>query len=266
MQEAFQPLQISDHATPQSPSALYFSNLWNATCFSQCDQCQLQSITYSIPARMMSFHVRRNALRSISALSSLTRLQLSLVHRLSAFSSTSDSAHLSGTLSDTKRTYATRHASRPKAHTGRTTSPTRTRKAATALPSTSTSSTEKSDAKPKSSKTKKVQAKSGRKPKRELSENGKIRAEKRKKTELRQELKKIALSPPKKLPESVWSIVMQELVPGAKGLVTKEASSKYKSLSTAELEVSEEIRVTNHRSPPSSTTTTSRIRTRLPMP
>ena len=164
------------------------------------------------------------------------------------------SAHGLGTLV-LRRTYAQRAVSRPKAHTGRTTTaarkaPTTSRTTAAkkpapkkktpkAIPKTKSKAKPRIKPKPKPAKKKKAKAKAKPKPKvkkpKVLTEGEKIALKKR-------QLKATALKPPNGAPHTAWTVFLKEKVKttggGTKlGGVAKEASADYKQLTPEQVEV-----------------------------
>jgi len=167
------------------------------------------------------------------------------------------------------RQYATEHVSRPKAHTGRTTSTRKPRATAKPAGSTSVSSEAgpsttkprtrgKAIAKPKSTTKAKSKAKSKAKPKatkakpkpkrktrKPLTDRQKTAAAARKAREETKALKEKALTAPKGLPSTAYQVLLVEKSRGTRGLVggapamAKEASAQYKSLSVEQREVSQ---------------------------
>ena len=160
----------------------------------------------------------------------------------------------------THRSYATRPVSRPKQHTGRTTStrktPTTSATKAAKVPrpkkATAKSTPKaKSKAKPKPRKKAKGRSKSKPKPK----SKRKILTEKQKQqkaTKVQKDkiasLKEAALQPPVGTPRTAWSVLLVETVKtqrsgsGRAPNASKEASQKFKSLSPEELEASPLLR------------------------
>ena len=155
------------------------------------------------------------------------------------------------------RSYATRPASRPKAHTGRTTSSPRVKKPkatekAGEIQTTAKVTKPKAPTKTKTaSKTKaatkvkaKPKAKSRTKPKakvrakKPVTEEQKAAAALKKQSAHVRELKKLALSPPKLKPNSAWLVLTSEMAKERKRIAAKEAAEKYKSLVPEEKEVS----------------------------
>lgn len=173
-------------------------------------------------------------------------------------------------ISQGRRSLATKPASRPKAHTGRTTSKPRkkatttTKTTAETASKTPSAAKEKAKAKPKAKpKTKpkarttakakpKTRAKSKAKPKvrvkkpRTAEQVAKANAKKERARIT--ELKKKALTVPKALPRTAYSVVHTEVARANHGLAPKEAAAKYKALTPEELEV------TSHSSNKSSNT------------
>ena len=141
-----------------------------------------------------------------------------------------------------QRCYATRAASRPKAHTGRTTS-TRPRKTsgqgAKAKPAKKAASKPRKRAKTKAkAKAKaKPRAKPRRRVRKELTPEQKEAAAAKAKNATIRELKNTALKAPKKLPDTVYTVISAEKSKEAKGLAAKEASVKYRQLLPEEREV-----------------------------
>lgn len=156
------------------------------------------------------------------------------------------------------RPYATNAVSRPKAHTGRTTG--RPRKQASATEAITTAAAGKSAAKKPAAKegvTRKTKSKAKPKSKprtKAKSTKARKKATKTKKPKLTAEqkaqqgikdLKKKALSPPKALPASAFSVLLTEMTQearrpvaeGAAGGVAKTCSRRYQSLSPEEREV-----------------------------
>jgi outer membrane biosynthesis protein TonB len=179
------------------------------------------------------------------------------------------------------RHYATTPVSRPKAHTGRTTSTRKPRAAAKPTGSTSTSSEagpsktkprtrEKAKAKPKSKpkakskakpKTKQVKSKAKSKAKRgtkakpkpkrktrkPLTDHQKTLAAAKKTRDENKALNEKALTLPKGLPSTAYQVLLVEKSKGTKGLVggapamAKEVSAQYKALSVEQREVGQRI-------------------------
>ena len=161
-----------------------------------------------------------------------------------------------------RRTFADQPVSRPKAHTGRTTRAPRKKPAARTETSAAGPSTRKKAASAGKAKTRsdatvtaepralarkrKSRAKPKRKTKsrsrRRLTEKGKLRRAKQKKTAGIKELKERALSPPAKLPQHAWHVFFREqFTKGDGGLnlgdFMKDLSAKYQALSPAQREV-----------------------------
>jgi outer membrane biosynthesis protein TonB len=122
--------------------------------------------------------------------------------------------------------------------------------AAKAKPKTKTAAAKKPVKKPLKSKPKRKVAakpKPKAKPKRKvLTDKQKEKAAKEKQTAALKALKATALSPPKGKPANTWAVLLAEFVTkgiaggGHIGSLAKEASVKYKSLTTEEKEVREE--------------------------
>ena len=196
-----------------------------------------------------------------------TALSSSRVERVPALYNVSQSQHFSNLVLQYKlntpafrRTYAQRAVSRPKAHTGRTT--TAARKAPTtsktkaakkpapkkttpkALPKAKSKAKPRIKPKPKPAKKKKAKAKPKPKlkrpgrPKKALTEAEKSALKKR-------ELKKTALKPPHGVPSTAWQAFLFEKshapgsVVGSTGIggLTKNASAEYKQLTPEQVEV-----------------------------
>ena len=153
------------------------------------------------------------------------------------------------------RPYATNAVSRPKAHTGRTTSAPRKRAATAKAPSerstkvpkkpaakkSKTKTTSKTKSKPrtraKSTKARKKPAKA-KKPKKP-----KLTPEEKNRVEIKA-LKEKALTPPKNLPVSAWTVLLSERqkkdktsVLQSKGSVAQTCAVQYKSFTPEEREV-----------------------------
>jgi hypothetical protein len=156
------------------------------------------------------------------------------------------------------RTYATRPASRPKAHTGRTTSTTRVKKptkaeadvGVTVDVKATTGKATKVKAKPKPKPKKKTavkakakrpvkaKAKTAKKPKKPLTEEAKAAAKVKADRAQIRVLKKIALKAPHKKPTSVWNVLCQEYKGTGKSPIgSPEAKEKYRNLIPEETEV-----------------------------
>ena len=192
-----------------------------------------------------------------------------------------------------RRNYATRPASRPKAHTGRTTSSPRKKKSsATVAPDSGSTKTvavktrkpkattgakakpkAKTKAKPKAKPKAKTKAKAKAKParkvktaKKELTEEQLAKVEKTAQSRKIRELKKVALRTPKLLPATAYIVVASELAKGTHALEGKAAAEKYRNLVPEELEVSTIIScpVPDDSNRLCSTTTVSPTRTRSP--
>ncbi len=165
-----------------------------------------------------------------------------------------------------RRTYATaKPVSRPKAHTGRTTTSPRKKAAPktvapktaapkTAAPKTAVSKTAaakkpaaaKKSTKPKpkpKAKAKKATAKPKPKPKRKvLTEKQKAKLDTDKERAGLQMLKELALSPPKRLPSTSWTVFSAEAIregDSSKGISgpVKAAALQYRNLTPEQLEV-----------------------------
>ena len=151
------------------------------------------------------------------------------------------------------RMYATKPVSRPKAHTGRTTSAPRQKAASTAQDKPTKSTTRrKSSGKAKSKSKPRTKAKSTKartrakakpKPKRKiLTEKQKAALAKKKELTHLKLLKTTALQPPSGSPTTTWQVVLSEATKAQKGnkvgSSAKEASAKFRSLTREELEVS----------------------------
>lgn len=165
-----------------------------------------------------------------------------------------------------RRTYATKPVSRPKAHTGRTTSAPR-KKAATqtrtkaVAPATRKKAPSSAKAKRKPSTKAKSRAKkappkrkSRAKPKakprtrKPLSDTAKLRLSKRKNAATIKELKERALSPPQQKGKGAWQAYYSEQMAALRGTgalsggnnlgnTIKDISAQYRALSPADLEV-----------------------------
>ena len=152
------------------------------------------------------------------------------------------------------RTYATRPASRPKAHTGRTTSSARVRKpkttTTTALETgeddrtqTSKSKSKRATGNTKAQATKsKAKAKTAKpkaivKVKKPLTEERKLVQAAQEKRRHVKELKKLALSPPKDLPRTPYLVINAEMSNAQHTIAGKEAAEKFRNLIPEELEV-----------------------------
>lgn len=155
-------------------------------------------------------------------------------------------------LSTVARQYATQPVSRPKAHTGRTTSTRKTKAAPKATQSTAsttkrTATSKNSRAKAKAKPAAKKKAKPKKKPvkaktrgRRPLTEKQKVAAANRKKSADIRSLREKALKAPKQLPQTAFLVVSSELSKGQKGDVTnnaRDAGAQYRSLSIERREV-----------------------------
>lgn len=163
-----------------------------------------------------------------------------------------------------RRSFATKPASRPKAHTGRTTSKPRKKATTTTKPAASKTSSSKTSStvkakpgpKPGSKNTKpkslrkarttakakpKTRAKSKAKPKvrvkKVLTAEQVAKASSKKERARITELKGQSLTPPKLLPATAYLVVNAELAKASHGIKSKEAAAKYKSFTPEELEV-----------------------------
>lgn len=159
-----------------------------------------------------------------------------------------------------RRSFATNPASRPKAHTGRTTSKPRKKATTTTKPAASkTSSTVKAKPGPKPGSKRDTKSKSLRKARTTAKAKPKTRAKSKAKPKVRvkriltadqvakasakkerariTELKAKSLTPPKLLPATAYLVVNAEIAKASHGVKAKEASAKYKSLRPEELEV-----------------------------
>ena len=198
----------------------------------------------------------------------------------------------------TQRNYATRPASRPKAHTGRTiSSPRKKKSSVTVAPAEGSTkpttiktgktkattgakarprakTTAKTKAKPKvktkakaKTKTKAKPARKVKKVKKDLTEEQLAKAAKTEQNLKIRELKKVALRAPKLLPSTVYLVVSSELAKGTHALEGKAAAEKYRNLTPEELEVSILIscQVSGDSNRLCSTSTVSPTRTRSPM-
>ena len=157
-----------------------------------------------------------------------------------------------------RRTYAQRAVSRPKAHTGRTT--TAARKAPTtskttaakkpapkkttrkAVPKAKSKAKPRIKAKPKPAKKKKAKAKP--KPKPKVKKPKKVLTEAEKLALTKRKLKATALKPPHGVPFTAWTVFLQEKIKttvsaGGKDLasVAKGTSAEYKQLTPEQVEV-----------------------------
>ena len=156
-----------------------------------------------------------------------------------------------------RRTYAQRAVSRPKAHTGRTTTaarktPTTSKTKAAKKPAHRKTTPKavpkaKSKAKPRiKPKPKPAKKKAKAKPKPKVKKPKKVLTEKQNTALTIRRLKKTALKPPHKGPVNAWSVLMGEKVKAASGpgsttdafaRVVKEASAEYKQLTPERVEV-----------------------------
>lgn len=154
-----------------------------------------------------------------------------------------------------RRTYAQKAVSRPKAHTGRTT--TAARKAPTtsstkaakkpapkkttpkAVPKAKSQAKPRIKPKPKPAKKKKAKAKA--KPKPKVKKPKKVLTEEQKIALTKKKLKETALKSPPGIPQSTWVVFVSEKLKGATGNnlggLTKAASAEYKKLTPERLEV-----------------------------
>ena len=193
-----------------------------------------------------------------------------------------------------QRNYATRPASRPKAHTGRTiSSPRKKKSSVTVAPGEGSTKTvtiktgkpkatagakakpkAKTKAKPKvktratvKAKTKAKPARKVKKVKKDLSEEQLAKAAKTEQNTKIRELKKVALRVPKLLPSTAYTVVASELAKGTHALEGRVAAEKYRNLVPEELEVSIMIScpVSGESNRSCSTSTASPMRTRSPM-
>ena len=207
--------------------------------------------------RSFSFSCYTATIRVSRILSNLQRVSIAHNTSRSSLSPPSQFRHYSASHNTGGRTFATRPASRPKAHTGRTTTSPRVRKpkaATTGAAGTGNNGTvrstktttqpaakkakvqvkpkSKSKAKAKSPKTKPIA-----RTKEPLSEElvaAQAAQEKRKHI---RELRLLALSPPKGPPMTPFLIISMELSKEKRGIAGKEAAEKFKNLIPEELEV-----------------------------
>lgn len=153
------------------------------------------------------------------------------------------------------RSYADAPVSRPKAHTGRSTSGgKKARKKTPAKEATTEYASKTKKPKKKSSKAKaatkskkskaKKKAKAKPKPRKVLTEEQKAKAaEKRAKAQLKELKAKALLTAPKRLPATSWAVFNAEQLVAAKGTgqklqdVVSQSSSRFKALQPAQLEV-----------------------------
>ena len=170
-------------------------------------------------------------------------------------------AILSSLSTSIARQYATngqrtvkRPVSRPKAHTGRTTTTKKSRaapKATEAGPSAGVASSSKtrnakrSKAKPKAKSKAKTKARPKKRTRRPLTEKQKTAAADKKKRDELKTLKEKALKPPTNLPSTAFQVLLVELAGRSKGTaiaaISKNAGAEYKALSTERREVSTAI-------------------------
>lgn len=168
-----------------------------------------------------------------------------------------------------RRTYATTPVSRPKAHTGRTTSAPRkkaatqtrtkavaqsTRKKAPSSGNAKRKSSTRAKTRPKAPPKKKPRAKPKAKPKakprtrKPVSDAGKLRLAKQKKAAATKLLKERALSPPSQKGGDAWQVFYKEQLTAMRGTIglgesgrlgdsTIAIAAKYRALSPAEQEV-----------------------------
>lgn len=160
-----------------------------------------------------------------------------------------------------RRAYAQRAVSRPKAHTGRTT--TTARKAPTtsktkaakkpavkktapkAIPRAKSKAKPRIKPKPKPAKKKKAKAKAKAKPKPKAKKPKKVLTEAQKSALIQKQLKATALRPPHEIPSNRWTVFLTEKLKAAdkainsNGLVglVKEISVEYKQMAPEQLEV-----------------------------
>jgi hypothetical protein len=171
-------------------------------------------------------------------------LRVANVHISSRAPSQSPTHSNDSILPPTRRPFATRPG-RPKGHTGRTSA---SKKPATSKTSNSTTAKKtakpKTKAKPKPKKKKAVAAKP--KPKkrvaRPLSEAGKQRRERKIHAAKVKDLKRAALSPPKKLPDNAWKVYLSEQAKAKTSSdsvtsVAKSASVEFKNFTLEQKEV-----------------------------
>lgn len=153
-----------------------------------------------------------------------------------------------------RRSFASKPASRPKAHTGRTTSKPRKKATTTTKPAASkTASTANATPKPKAGPKPKARTSAKAKPKTKAKAKSKAKPKVRVKKVLTaervakatakkekgriQELKQKILTVPKELPRTAYAVVLTEMSKTSHSLCGKEAAAKYKSLTPEELEV-----------------------------
>lgn len=198
----------------------------------------------------MVFQVGRSTVRlfsSSSAAASYRLFSVPLLQRVSAAYNSIAGAvgeapsitHVAGHV----RAFATRPASRPKAHTGRTTTTPRKAKAKATTEATAAKTNVGTALKAKSSLRSKAKAKPKAKAKakskkvRKPSEKAIALAAARAVSAKTRDLKLLALKKPTELPATPFLVINQELSKDAHGLRVKEASAKFKALQPAELEV-----------------------------
>lgn len=170
---------------------------------------------------------------------------------------------------------AGRPASRPKAHTGRTTT------AARKAPTTSKTTAAKKPAPKKTAPKAKPKAKSKAKPrikpkpkpaKQAKAKPKKILTEVQKQATVIKDLRATALASPHGVPYTAWTVFSAEYIRQHKGSnklgpIMKEASAQYKQITPEQLEVlSVSSKYRMFGADGFSTTTTSPIKTKLPMP
>lgn len=193
-----------------------------------------------------------------------TGLSSSCVDRVPAFYNVFQSQHYPDILLKSsliapvlRRNYAQRAVSRPKAHTGRTT--TAARKAPTtskttaakkpapkkttpkAVPKAKSKAKPRINPKPKPAKKKKAKAKPKPKPKKPK----KVLTEAQKSALTKKKLKTTALKPPHGVPSSTWAVYLTEKMrePDSGGarkdvaVISKAASAEFKQLTPEQLEV-----------------------------
>ena len=189
-----------------------------------------------------------------------------------------------------RRTYAQRAVSRPKAHTGRTTTaarkapttsktkaakkPAPKKKTPKAVPKAKSKAKPRIKPKPKPAK-KKKRAKAKPKPKPKVKKPKKVLTEAEKLALTKRKLKTTALKPPSGAPHTAWTVFLGEKAKatntaGGKGhaaSVAKGASAEYKQLTPEQVEVCLAFSQMVHSSwlTSKSTTTILQIRTQPPM-
>lgn len=147
-----------------------------------------------------------------------------------------------------QRLLATKAASRPKAHTGRSTTSTRATKKTTSATKTARSGAKKpSISKARATKAKKTKPKTTKPKKPKTSTSGRGRTPKtaqqvelakvKKARERLVELKARALQVPKRLPATAFLVLSTEMGKQNHRVMGKEAGEKYKALTPEELEV-----------------------------